>query len=169
MKRNGFTLIEMLASIGIMMLLASLILVGLNAARRRARVLEAQQAISQIEMAWLAFLADHHEFPFSGSGTAIVSSDRNMLILRGGSRSDFRQEDRAEYRDRNLRGTNYYDIHPYSEGVRDPWGNFYRMAFDVSGNGRVSVGGEEIRKSVVVWSRGPDGQDFTNDDIRSWR
>lgn len=168
MKRSGFTLIELLVSIGIMMLLAGLILSGLNVARQRARTLEARRAIEQIQLAWNAFLADYHQFPFEGSGTVTLESDMNMLILRGGNRNDFTSDGQA-YRDLNPKAINYFDIHPRSSGIKDPWDNYYQMAFAMNNSGTVDVHGETVRKSVAVWSMGPDGRSGTKDDVRGWR
>ena len=173
MNRKGFTMIELLASIGIIMLLASLILFGLNAARQRARSLEARRMSEQIQLAWSAYLADYHEFPFEGGGNSVtLESDIIMQTLRRRHEDD--SSEVAEYRSYNRRGYTYFDIHHLSEGVRDPWGNFYQIAFDMNGNGTVTVptedGAEEqIRQSVAVWSMGRDGESGTRADVYSWR
>ncbi len=173
MKRSGFTMIELLASVGIIIVLASMILFGLNVARQRARTLEARSMSEQIQLAWEAYLADYQEFPFEGGGSTLqVESDIIMQTLRTRHSDD--PPDVSEYRSYNRRGYTYFDIHHLSEGVRDPWGNFYQIALDMNNNGRVTVpadgGGQEtIRQSVAVWSMGRDGESGTSADIRSWR
>lgn len=169
MKRKGFTLIELLAVIGIIALLASMILMGLNAARERARALEARNMSEQIQLAWSAYLADYHEFPFSSSNQ---ESDIIMQTLRGPHSDD--PPEVSEYRDYNRRGYQYFDIHHLSQGVKDPWGNYYQIAFDLNDSGTVDVptpdgGTESIRQSVAVWSMGNDGESGTPADVRSWR
>jgi hypothetical protein len=54
----------------------------------------------------------------------------------------------------------------------DPWGNLYRFMLDVNRDGKVewNNGTEVITvyKSAIAWSQGPDGENKTEDDIRSW-
>ena len=57
----------------------------------------------------------------------------------------------------------------------DPWGTpdtdkgVYRVALDLTGGDQVVVNGMIIPNSVAVWSAGPDGIDFTPDDVTSWK
>jgi prepilin-type N-terminal cleavage/methylation domain-containing protein len=177
MRRGGFSLIELMAAVGIMLLLVSLILIALNVSRQRARMVGVRRDIEQIELAWGAYLADYHVFPFTGSGSTLtVDSDQRMLVLRGGRTSDYTTPEAQAFRALNPKGIRYYDIHVLSQGVRDPWGNFYQIAFDINNTGTVDVPGpnglQSVRKSVAVWSMGPDGAsggDFSRDDITSWR
>jgi len=169
-KRRGFTLVEMLAVIAIMMILASLILVGLNVARERAGVLKARRDVAQLVTAWTGYYADYHRFPPASSiagnslnnGSRIVTGRDVVQILRG----------RENHNGQNPRKIPYMDFHQNTTGFPDPWGNFYRILWDEAPyDGQISVPGEpqSLRISLAVWSAGKDGVDGTKDDVRSWR
>jgi hypothetical protein len=53
----------------------------------------------------------------------------------------------------------------------DPWGQAYHIAMDVRAKGTVTVGPNEIRAKIAVWSDGPNGlNEFGGgDDIASWK
>lgn len=166
-RRGGFTLIEMLAVISIMMILASLILVGLNVARERASVLRARRDVAQLITAWTAYYSDYHRFPTVDSiagnsldGSQIVTGRDVVQILRG----------RENHNGQNTRQIPYMDFHQNTSGFPDPWGRLYRIVWDVPPyDGQVSVMGETLRISLAAWSAGKDGDDGTKDDVRSWR
>ncbi len=52
----------------------------------------------------------------------------------------------------------------------DPWGRQYRIAFDLTGDEFLDLGGTRGRRpgTLAVWSVGPDGVDGTADDLTSW-
>lgn len=169
-RHGGFTLIEMLAVVAIMMILASLILVGLNVARERASVLRARRDVAQLVTAWTAYYADYHRFPPASSiagnsltnGSQIVTGRDVVQILRG----------RENHNGQNTRMIPYMDFHQNTQGFPDPWGNLYRILWDLAPyDGQISVPGEPqpLRISLAVWSAGKDGDDGTKDDVRSWR
>ena len=51
---------------------------------------------------------------------------------------------------------------------KDPWHNEYRFSLDASGDNTVNVNGQDVKEAVAVWSAGPDGVDYTGDDVKSW-
>ena len=51
----------------------------------------------------------------------------------------------------------------------DPWGNLYRLSIDLNDDGKVKgPEGIDTQNSIAVWSPGPDGEDGTPNDVRSW-
>ena len=54
----------------------------------------------------------------------------------------------------------------------DPWGHFYHIRLDTDGDGFVddpSEPGRRLKRSVIVWSAGKDGDpDTWKDNITSW-
>jgi type II secretory pathway pseudopilin PulG len=118
--RRGFTLIEMLTVVGIIMVLAGLILAALNVARDRAKVLRARRDIAQLVTAWTVYLADYGQFPtLSGNSVTnglIVTGRDVVQILRG----------RENYNSQNPRRVTYMDFHVLTTQFPDPWGNLYR-------------------------------------------
>ncbi len=168
MKR-GFTLVEMLVVIGIMVILASLILTGLNVARYRARMTRARRDVAQLVTAWTAYYSDYSRFPVISAASRLNGLDAGLVvtghdvvqILRG----------RENFGNQNRRRIPYMDFHQNTTVFLDPWGEPYRIVWDDDYDGVVSVPGEpqSLRMSLVVWSAGEDGVDGTKDDVRSWR
>jgi type II secretory pathway pseudopilin PulG len=160
MKRSGFTIIELLVSVAIMILLAGLILSGLNVAMKRAKVLQARRDIDQLQTAWSSYLADYGRPPLTVS---ITNSAVDCAKVLGGH---LVVENRHRY--------NYMDFHVNSQGIRDPWDNYYMIVFDENGDGNLTVRRgnqpvETLRRGVVVWSMGPDGMPGTKNDVTGWR
>ncbi len=168
--RRGFTMVEMLVVIAIIAILASLILSGLNIARQRAKVTRARRDVAQLMTVWTAYYADYGRFPEisaasrlgeTENGTVITGHDV-VQIMRG----------RENFNSQNRRRITYMDFHRDTTQFLDPWGNPYRIVWDHDYDGDITVPGnppETLRMSVAVWSAGPDGEDGTGDDVRSWR
>ena len=157
MKRDeGFTLIELLVAIGILLVLAAMMVGGLNAAKRKARRTRARAEIHQLATAWINNLSDYSRFP---SDTITEMNRDACLILRG------------RHRGHNSKGVPYMDFHHETRGFRDPWGTFYQVELDRNMDGKVTVAGEEIRRTVAVWSTGSvtNGANMDADDICSWK
>jgi type II secretion system protein G len=80
-NRIGFTLIELLVVMAIIGLLASIVLVGLNNARVRARDARRVSDITQLQTALGLYYNDNGQYPTSGGATspngAWTSSDDN--------------------------------------------------------------------------------------------
>ncbi len=161
-RRKGFTLVELMVSIGIMMLLAGIILSGLNVARKRARISRARRDIAQLTAAWNAYYADHHRFPnrLPGPVISITDSGRACIQILSGS---------EDFKEKNPRRIPYMDFHRLTAEFNDPWDSLYRIALDENGNGQVTARGETLRMSVAVWSTGPDGISGNADDVLGWR
>lgn len=169
-RDNGFTLIEMLVVVAIMMLLAGLILTGLNVAKDRAKGLRARRDVAQLITALTAYFAEYHKFPDATevSGNSLINESQIVTgrdvvqILRG----------RENHRGQNPREIPFMDFHQNTTVFPDPWGNLYRIVWDARPyDGVISVPGQAqpLRLSLAAWSAGPDGIDGTKDDARSWR
>lgn len=170
--RAGFTLIEMLTVVAILMLLAGLILAALGVARDRARVLMTRRDIAQLKSAWDTYYADYNAFPDPAQITGnsrengyMVTGRDVIQILRG----------LENHRGQNQREIPYMDFHVNTTYFNDPWGKPYRVALDVAFaggdayDGQIDTPNGTLRMSVAAWSAGPDGSDGTDDDVRTWR
>jgi len=156
-RNDGFTLIELLVAIGILLVLAAMMVGGLNAAKRKARRTRARAEIHQLATAWINYLSDYSRFP---RNVDVDEMNRDAcLVLRGKHKGD------------NSKGVPYMDFHHETRGFRDPWGTFYQVELDEDMDGKVTVAGEDIRRTVAVWSTGSvtNGANMDADDICSWK
>lgn len=83
-RNNGFTLIELLVVIAIIGVLASVVLVSLDAARGKARDGVRISDLEQIEVALTSYLIDHGNWMESGSGCGWHGSGNGWFNYRGG-------------------------------------------------------------------------------------
>lgn len=175
-RRAGFTLMEMLVVISIIVILAGLTLGGLGFVRDKQAREQAKVQINLLQMALEDFHSDHGYYPeaavSTGEGTtdeiheALFPSDRDEKVY-------LTQLDPENDTFGWLKGqTGNTPLTIY-----DPWGNEYRYrANDPSGSGSVAA-----NPDFDLWSAGPDGE--TNpgaggdydpkapenlDDIRGW-
>ncbi len=167
MKRNGFTLIEMLVVIAIIAVLAAIIVPFATSATDSAKAKKAQNDASALKMAVKTFQKDHHYMPFAATGKAVVGDDKWV------------QTDDADWvkiiQGDNAMKKSYFTGKLDDAGkFLDPWGNAFWVGMDrnmdgyVEGKGGPSGGsGKIIRDTAGVFSAGPDGQFGTDDDIRT--
>ena len=137
--RNGFTLVELLVVLVILVLLFGLVGPRILGAQAKADVKKTQIDIGSLESALELFAVDNRTFPASEDGLkALLEAPAD------------------ENRSRNWDGP-YLDAEDLPV---DPWGNSYRYAYPPE-NGK--------RDFPNIWSPGKDGQDNTDDDIANWK
>jgi prepilin-type N-terminal cleavage/methylation domain-containing protein len=154
MRKQAFTLIEMLVVVTIIVVLMGLLLPAVNAAREFAKRSRARTEVKQIELAWKSYLNDYREFPSS----SISEMDSTAIdILRGVVQ--------------NTRGTRYMEFDSDVTEMLDPWAHRYQVALDDDYDNQVAPGGytATLDRNIAVWSFGADGVVNTDDDIKSWR
>jgi type II secretory pathway pseudopilin PulG len=175
-SKGGFTLLELLVVVGIIMLLAGLMLAGFGGIRDRARNLRAKRDVAQLKTAWDTYYADYSGFPENAIGEAVSITESDIAciqILRGIPHADDTEAVQL-FRAMNPKRISYMDFHHKTTEFNDPWGNKYRVSLDDNYDGEVSVPDEDIlggtlHMSVAVWSAGKDGDDDTDDDVKTWR
>jgi prepilin-type N-terminal cleavage/methylation domain-containing protein len=116
MKRKGFTLIELLTVMAIIGVLASLLIVGMQTARQKARIAKAEAEVKLLAQAWKSYWLIFGEWPASCAGV----SDKDMTgvtmkILMGDN-------------DKNLK---LMEPNPevLASGFKDPWSKLYKVDF----------------------------------------
>jgi general secretion pathway protein G len=142
MSRRGFTLIEILIVLGIIILLAGTAIVALVPQQRGARIDTTKIKLKQVETAIEAYNVNIGHYPNEQEG--------GLEALRTKPSFD------TEATGQNWRG-------PYlKEEPTDSWGNKYNYQLSQPGTP------EADQTPYRLWSNGPDGMDGTEDDIRNW-
>jgi len=74
-KKSGFTLIELLVVIAIIGVLATIVLVSLNTARKKSRDVRRESDLRQMNLALEMFFDDYGCYPDEGTNAALDSTD----------------------------------------------------------------------------------------------
>jgi general secretion pathway protein G len=142
-RRRGFTLVEVLVVMAILVLLAGLVAPRILGSKKKADISATQTQIGAFKGALERYALDMNDFPTTEQGLAALAQE-----------PDAAQEGES--------GTGKWDG-PYLTGEdvpADPWGNAFQYEYPPThGKG----------KDPEIWSYGPDGQDDTEDDIVSWK
>jgi general secretion pathway protein G len=159
-RRFGFTLVELLAVITIVTMLAALVVGGASFAMRKASVARCYAQMEVIKNALSDYRIDKGRYP-----QASVERDREKSVLYDPLVKEPVDAGRKPY----LVGADFVQHWPKrttsSDPMKlvDPWGNYYRYRSP----------GVENQTSFDLWSYGPNGQDDSNnpdksDDINNW-
>ncbi len=142
---QGFTIVELLVVMAVILILAGLLVSGGTAARQRARVFSTQSMIASLETALAMYHTDFGAYPPSGN-SALVSNLATNVASDPAWKGPY-----MSFKERDLSGT------IPGATVIDPWGNAY--LYTVSGT----------PQTYRIWSCGPDGADDNgaDDDISS--
>jgi len=126
-SRKGFTLLELLAVVSIIITLVGLLIIGSVEARKKARSTRAKEEANELVKAWKTYWTVYGKWPPSwgadpgdkSMGTAELS------ILMGGS---------APGDPDNPQNINFLDLGTNSVTSKfiDPWGKAYKVKFSVS-------------------------------------
>ena len=191
-KRKGKSYEWWLQMILFVISVTTLVCIGLTAfgIPRHSVFIRSQQAVTrhtafQLKHSITSFFAEYFEFPSDAAssdsenisytndnlmsvliGTEVVKPDaminpRNIVFFSGRRAGESRKGGVA--------------VHPDgTHELFDPWGNHYRIIMDTNGDDQINAPSwtglkEPIKRSVIVWSPGPDGKDEAADDnIISW-
>lgn len=139
-RRRGFTLMELLVVLGILVLLVALVTPKILGTQEKADINFTKTQIGSFKGALEHYHIDMKEFPTTEQGLQAMITEP---AAEDGTTS-----------------TRWDGSYTNSDSLpQDPWGNDYQYAYPpVNGAGEYPD----------VWSFGPDGQDGTEDDICSW-
>ncbi len=174
--RRGFSLIELLIVLAILVLLASLVAPRLLGSREKANIDAAATQISLFKSALEYYSLHNSGYPTTEQGLkALITRPSSDSSVGGddefGGEEDFgADEDLADLdldeegdemdEDGGSSNSNWQGPYIKKEKLpKDPWGSAYRYEFPGQNN---KIGEPDI------WSLGPDRKDNTEDDIVSW-
>ncbi len=128
-SRAGFTLIELMVVIGIMLLIMSVLFPAYNHAQRTARRTRARTDIHNIQTAIVAYHREYGRYPMQTSAQAPSYTGTNYKglidILRGN-----------DVGNNNPRSIQFLEVskgsHSVEHGMVDPWGQPYRVSVNAS-------------------------------------
>ena len=168
----GFTLVELLVVIAIITILAGMVMPMFYSAKERAREAKAKVEVKALESAFKAYLDTYKVWPAAFFAYDDIDGDL-FKTLRGDSDPVLNPQGIAFYEFGNM--TNY----PNQTTAYDPWSDpsvpsslkAYKVKFDQAYNNVISIGGQDVYRSVVVWSLGKDRGDDSGggDDVASWK
>jgi general secretion pathway protein G len=138
-RRRGFTLLELMIVLVILVLLFAMVGPRLLGSQRKADIKATQTQIGSLEAALNLYAVDMRTFPSSEDGL--------MALIEPPSDERAAQQWAGPYLDD--------DVLPM-----DPWGNEFSYEYPPSRN---------THDKPDIWSLGPDGEEDTDDDIGNWR
>jgi prepilin-type N-terminal cleavage/methylation domain-containing protein len=156
--RKGFTLIEMMVVIAIIIILASLLIPAVMKAIRKAKERRAATTAKNYALALECYYREYGAWPANvGDDSSATKFDGSHVeFLSGTTTND------------NSRKIRFMEFPEGESGLKDPWGNYYKFVLDKNYDGKVSVNGKDIKREIAIWSLGVDGKEFTKDDVKTW-
>lgn len=150
--KTGFTMVELLAVITIIMILAGLVLGAAAWAGRKADIGRCLARMQTIKNALEEYKFDYGKYPQLSSAGAVPYAPLFSTPLNSGRPSGEKRPYISE--------TNFLNS---SSQFSDPWGNYFRY----------QAPGVHNKSMYDLWSFGPNGKDDSasttgSDDINNW-
>jgi prepilin-type N-terminal cleavage/methylation domain-containing protein len=187
-RRNhrGFTLVELLVVISIIIVLAAMSLGGIQIAQKKARTLQTQADATALQQAIDQYYQEYSKLPGVASNSneiqTVGEGGVELLTILLGKEDDTgkMQNPRKipflnvkESRNAKKGGLVYSNggAGGQIQGLYDAWGKPFNIRLDTEYEGEISdplIQGNVVRnKSAIVYSFGQDGRVGT-DDVKTW-
>lgn len=177
--RRGFTLVEMLAVITIIVILASIVVGGLQYAKDKEARNKAKIQVELLSNACEEYKLDTGTSPLGGNGQKGDSKILYRLLYWDsnedgtGPESDTQQKIYISELDPENNKQGWTDGKKSEVRLIDPWGEEYHFRSGKTADGKANP--SAVNPDVDIWSSGPDGKTSisgdtkdTKDDIRNW-
>jgi len=194
-SHKGFTLIEMLVVIGIIMILMGAGIAGFDAAVKRAQTAKLVELVHEVQTALTTIYQHDNAWPTkvlnaAGGASPRLDAEVGAVLVKRGLISLS-----AKKRERDDGTTTYLLTGVHQFGIVTPWAeeaikknlkggrlsvsskvptggtvddHILRFSVDDDGDGLTEVEGKNVRATACVWSCGRDGRFNTKDDVKSW-
>lgn len=177
--RRGFSLIEMLAVITILVILAAMVVGGTSFVKTKQA-----RSTAEVQIKLLSQALDQYKSDFGSYPTGAMGQSRDSKILYrslywdsddngAGADTDTNQKIYLSELDPDNNKQGWTDGTRAEVIILDPWGNEYRFRSGKMNDGKANP--TAINPDFDLWSAGPDGKtnesgegDITKDDIRNW-
>ena len=177
--RRGFSLVEMLAVITILMILAAIVIAGTGFVKGKQARATAEVQVKLLSGALDQYKLDTGSYPPGGTGgqrdSKIVYRALYWDSDDNGAGADVDKDQKIYLSELDPQNNKQ----GWTDGKRaevillDPWGNEYRYRSGKMNDGTANP--NAVNPDFDLWSAGPDGKttdgddtDVTKDDIRNW-
>ena len=187
-KRNGFTLVELLIVIAIIMVLAALGFAGVQTAMKRAKTVQSLNIATNLAMGIQNFYDEYGSLPTSAATAAEISTNTGpgvdllrVLLAQEASSSTALNTKYTNFltiktAKGKKAGLDYGTSGTTANGLYDAWGEPYFVVFDDDYNDEIpnpirfnSTEPTTIRGvKAIVYSKGADRTKNTKDDVKSF-
>lgn len=185
---RGFTLVELLVVISIIIVLAAMAFGAANLAMNKAKKTQALNVETALQTAIDAYYNDYSKLPSVGANTDEIDTTSEagkqlIVILLGkenSSGSSMQNPKQIPYlsvqEGKAKKGGLIYSKNGTGasaiEGIYDPWGNPYKIVMDTDYDDEIQdpiKPGQIIRnKHCIIYTLGPDKKPNTADDVKTW-
>lgn len=197
-RQRGFTLVELLVVVTIIIILAAAGFAGAMKAMTKAKSTKAHAALTAVEQAVNQFYNEYGRLPALNNATADAQyetalEDGKKLLTpllgkedttSGGTIQNTKQLSFLSVPEGKIKGTGGIDGLVYEvgstaivRGLYDPWGHPYKIMLDNDYDEELVLNIAGTTKNlharrVAVWSLGPDGKSddakTAADDVKNW-
>jgi prepilin-type N-terminal cleavage/methylation domain-containing protein len=181
-SRHGFTLVELLVVISIIIVLAAMGFAGISRVIGKQKAVVTQASVSDLFLAIEHYQDSYGRLPSVGSQDDITADGQagvallKILLAKEDPGSDMQNPKGIVFlqtktnTNKNQGGLIYSDNQ--IQGLYDAWGRPLNVRFDSDLDEEipdpVKQGNIVRQKKVIIWSFGADGKLGDNDEVKSW-
>ena len=169
MKKQHFTLIELLIVIGIIIVLTGILVPAVNGSMKKAENTKCKAEMATLLNALKQYEATYGVLPTFGTTSGAITYDDDQYeavikVLQGSAE----EQDSSSNKVKNPRKIKFLEIKDNEEGVyTDPWGNNYQVIVDTEYKDSIAnsstvlahgLNANTLHYGIFIWSMGADGE-----------
>jgi len=171
----GFTLMELLVVIAIIALLLGIIVPSYFSIREKAKYTKAKVTVKNLETAFKAYLDHYRVWPdLLKEDEAVEIKDDVFKMLRGDAGVLANPDAIAFYEFESTNSSLLVALDPFTDSTTPAVQRNYLVQVDKNYDNKITVGGQDIYRTVIVWSVGTNRSDALSEpatkegNVRSW-